>query len=351
MRNKAELLESMISEIDLQKEYLGGEKIETIYFGGGTPSVLSADETGRILEHIYRLFDVSGEPEITLEANPDDMAVDYLQDLRKRGINRLSIGIQSFFDDDLKWMNRRHDAGQSIKSIEAAKRAGYDNISIDLIYGIPGMEISKWYKNLEMAFSSDIQHFSAYHLTLENKTVYAHKVKKGMLQEPDEKSGSLQFELLTEMAAKMGFSHYEISNFFLPGFISRHNTSYWKQEPYLGIGPSANSYNKISRQWNVRNNSLYIKEISKGIIPSTYEMLSADDLYNEYILTSLRTAWGADENIIKENFGAGKYDHFIKQAEALIQKGKLEKNGNSFIIRPSWKFFADGIISDMFFTG
>ena len=348
MRNKEALIECMGKEIELQKNYLANETVESIYFGGGTPSVLSSAELSGLLDRIKELFDLSDNTEITLEANPDDMSVEYLKELRSLGVNRLSIGIQSFFDDDLQWMNRRHNREISIGSVKNSRQAGFDNISIDLIYGIPGMDSAKWLENLKIAFQSKLEHISAYHLTLENKTVYAHRIKKGLMQEPDEAAGLEHFEMLMDMAGEHGYLHYEISNFSLPGFISRHNTSYWLQKPYLGIGPSANSYNRKSRQWNVRNNSEYIREINKGIIPCGYEELNQNDHYNEYILTSLRTSGGTDSRKIKQDFGQVYHNHFLKESQSLLNEGKIEKQGDRIVLSRRGKFFADGIISGLF---
>ncbi len=348
MRNKEALIECMGKEIELQKNYLANETVESIYFGGGTPSVLSSAELSGLLDRIKELFDLSDNTEITLEANPDDMSVEYLKELRSLGVNRLSIGIQSFFDDDLQWMNRRHNREISIGSVKNSRQAGFDNISIDLIYGIPGMDSAKWLENLKIAFQSKPEHISAYHLTLENKTVYAHRIKKGLMQEPDEAAGLEHFEMLMDMAGEHGYLHYEISNFSLPGFISRHNTSYWLQKPYLGIGPSANSYNRKSRQWNVRNNSEYIREINKGIIPCGYEELNQNDHYNEYILTSLRTSGGTDSRKIKQDFGQVYHNHFLKESQSLLNEGKIEKQGDRIVLSRRGKFFADGIISGLF---
>jgi oxygen-independent coproporphyrinogen III oxidase len=348
MRNKNELIKCMKKEMELQKEYLGGEEIDSVYFGGGTPSVLNPDELNGLLNQVKANFSVTANPEITLEANPDDMSVPYLEELNNSGINMLSIGIQSFFDDDLKWMNRRHDGRLSLSSIGNSRKAGFENISIDLIYGLPGMSLERWHKNLETAFESNVQHISAYHLTLENKTVYAYKVKKGIFKEPDEENGSVQFEMLMDMALKEGYIHYEISNFCMPGFMSRHNTSYWLRKPYIGIGPSANSYNGHSRQWNVRNNSEYIRSVNQGIIPCKSEQLSMNDRYNEYVLTSLRTVWGADIGYIRTNFGQAYQDHFLKESARFLEEGRMERRANSFVMSRSGKFFADGIISDFF---
>ena len=351
VRNKDALLECLLKELEIQKDYLGGEDIESVYFGGGTPSVLSYEEVNRMLSRIKALFNVVENAEITLEANPDDLSTQYLEQLGKAGINRLSIGVQSFHDDDLKWMNRRHDGNMSKQSVENSIKAGFKNISIDLIYGLPGMDAKKWHRNLITALSSGIQHISAYHMTLENKTVYASRVKRGILKKPDEAAGLKQYEMLINMAVDRGFMHYEISNFCLPGYISHHNTSYWLGKPYLGIGPSANSFNRESRQWNIRNNSKYIEEINRGDIPFSFEKLSLNDRYNEYVLTSLRTVWGADIKSIARNFGQLFRNHFEKEAGRLVSEGKLEINNNTYTISQSGKFFADGIISDLFITG
>jgi oxygen-independent coproporphyrinogen III oxidase len=350
MKNKDALIKCMLSEMELQRNYTGNEKIKTLYFGGGTPSILDPGEIRQIIDRAATLFPVSEIPEITLEANPDDMSASYSAELRDAGINRLSIGVQSFFDDDLQWMNRRHDSAMSVRSVENSIAAGFENISIDLIYGLPGMDACKWRKNLEIAFKSGIQHLSAYHLTLEDKTVYAHRVKKGLLPEPDEVQGIKHYEMLMDMAAEYGFIHYEISNFCKPGFMSRHNTAYWLQETYLGIGPSANSYNRSSRQWNVRNNSKYIEEISRGVVPFTSEILTTTDLYNEYLLTSLRTQWGADTERIAHEFGSKYYDHFMAESLIFLNEGKMERKGTCFVISRKGKFFADGIISGLFYT-
>ncbi len=350
MRNKNELLECMMREIDLQKEYLEGENISSIYIGGGTPSVLSVIEIQRILNKISTCFSINSGTEITLEANPDDLSKAYLKDLLNTGINRLSIGVQSFFDDDLSWMNRRHNSEQSVNCIDDSRNAGFTNIGIDLIYGIPGMDNNKWKRNLEIAFKNRINHLSAYHLTLEEKTVYFHKISKGLMEAPDELTGMEQFETLIEIAESNGYIHYEISNFGLPGYFSKHNTSYWQQKPYLGIGPSANSFNGRSRQWNVRNNSLYIKKLTHGIIPFESEDLDIETCYNEYILTSLRTCWGVDLKVIEERFGTGYKDYFLMEANNLLDKGKLLLTDNKITLGKSGKFFADGIISQLFMT-
>lgn len=350
IRNKKELLECMIREIDLQKEYLEGESISSIYFGGGTPSVLSSIEIRSILNKIHTCFNINSDTEITLEANPEDLSGAYLKDLFNAGINRLSIGIQSFFDDDLLWMNRRHNSEQSEICIAESRSAGFTNISIDLIYGIPGMDNNKWIRNLEIALKTGIKHLSAYHLTLEEKTVYFHKISKGLMEEPDELTGMEQFETLIEIAENSGYIHYEISNFGLPGYFSKHNTSYWQQKPYLGIGPSANSFNGRSRQWNVRNNSLYIKQLTHGIIPFEREDLDCETSYNEYILTSLRTCWGVDLKVVEERFGPVYKEYFLKEANNLFNEGKLVRTGNLITLGKSGKFFADGIISLLFIT-
>jgi oxygen-independent coproporphyrinogen III oxidase len=347
-RNKHELLECMKTEIELQQDYLGSESIETIYFGGGTPSILTPREIHALLEKIQSFYKIDQRPEISIEINPDDITTDYLKELKTLGINRLSIGIQSFSDYWLNWMNRRHDARQALQSIELSILAGFANISIDMIYGLPGYGTDEWASHLEKAFKSGIQHLSAYHLTLEDKTIYARQVKRGLLEMPDEPAGLEQFELLMDMAEKKGFEHYEISNFCTPGFYSRHNTSYWFLKPYLGIGPSANSFNGRSRQWNIRNNTGYINSIKKGVIPFGSEELDKAKKYNELILTSLRTMWGIDPSIIEKEFGAWLYEYFNREADILVGGGKLERWQNRLRLSKKGKFFADGIIAQLF---
>ncbi len=348
VRNRKQMVECLIKELFLQKNFTGTETIETIYFGGGTPSVLFPEELDKLIENIYKHFNVSESAEITLEANPDDLSFSYLCEIKGIGINRLSIGIESFFDEDLKWMNRRHNSQQSVKCLENSIKAGFDNINIDLIYGLPGLTTDRWEKNLDIAFKYEIQHLSSYFLTLEPKTVYFHRVNKGLMKKPDEIAGIKHYEILLRKVQEAGFIQYEISNFSLDGFISRHNTSYWLQKPYLGIGPSANSFNGSSRQWNVRNNTSYIESLENNIIPCTVETLSIEDRYNEYVLTSLRTVWGADLSFIKEKFGEECYGYFIAGADPFFSDGKLECDSNIVRVTRRGMLFADGIISELF---
>ncbi len=349
-RNRPELIECMIREIELQKNYLDNAPIESVYFGGGTPSILTVKELDKILGKTRSVFNIPDSAEISLEANPDDLSLSYLRDLKKLGINRLSIGIQSFNNDDLRWMNRSHDRKQAILSIENSKKTGFENVSIDLIYGLPGLKNDKWKENLKITFDKQLQHLSAYHLTIENKTVYFHKFRKGLMEGPDERAGLDQFEILMDMAYNEGFMHYEISNFCMPGYYSIHNTSYWMQKHYLGIGPSANSFNGNSRQWNLNNNSQYIKNIIHGIIPYDYEKLGTKEKYNEYILTSLRTMWGINVKVVEQNFGNEFSDYLLKEAAIFFENGKLEKDGKIIKLGRTGKFFADGIISRLFKT-
>lgn len=332
----------------MQKNYLAGEKISSIYFGGGTPSVLEARELRILLDTIYSIFDVDCNVEITLEANPDDLFPGYLLDISHAGINRLSLGVQSFFGEDLAWMNRRHDEAASIACIERSISAGFTNINIDLIYGLPGMDDARWKRNLGFFFGTGVNHLSAYHLTLEEKTVYYHRVKKGILTKPDQNKGARQFEMLMDRAAREGFIHYEISNFCRPGNFSRHNTGYWLQHHYLGVGPSANSYNGGSRQWNARNNTLYIKSIKAGKIPFEYEELDKATRYNEYILTSLRTVWGADPSYVERIFGEEYTGHFLKETDRLTGKGFIEMRKGNMVLTREGRKLADGIISGLF---
>ena len=296
------LIPYLLRELEERKNYTGKEIIETIYFGGGTPSILEIKDLRAILENVKKNYQVSSSAEISFEANPEDLKAEYLNKLKIVGINRLSIGIQSFQDSDLELMHRIHNAEQAINAVKDAQKEGFDNISIDLIYGLPGLNMESWEKNLEKAFSLGVQHFSAYHLTYEPGTIFDHWRKKGKLIPIPEEDSLHQFKLLLEKAKENGFEHYEISNFSLPGYQSRHNTSYWEQKKYLGIGPSAHSYDSVSRRWNVRNNNQYMESIISGKEYYESETLSVDNLYNEFIMTSLRMSKGLNYKKVDELF-------------------------------------------------
>jgi len=354
LEKKDALLNTLLKEIELQKNYFSASPrmesvgVRTIYFGGGTPSLLSGSEIKKILGRISDFHSVSSDAEITLEANPDDLTKEKLDSLRDAGINRLSIGIQSFSDIDLKFMNRVHDSKQALASVKAAQEAGFDNITIDLIYGTPNLSNEQWIQNLHTAFSLNVPHLSCYSLTIEPRTALAQFIKKGKVPPTDEQKSVDQFEILMNLAAENGFEQYEISNFAKDKKYSLHNSSYWKNEPYLGLGPSAHSYNGTTRQWNISNNSLYIQSLEKNIIPFEQEELTLSQRYNEYILTSLRTVWGCDANLIEKKFGEKILNDFIESVKEPVQKKWIEKNKTVFKLTSTGKFFADKIASDLF---
>ena len=349
LKRKDDLLNALHKEIQTRNFYLVNEEIETIYFGGGTPSLLSIIELDTILNLIYKHYLISKNPEITLEANPDDLSYSYLQDLQKIGVNRLSVGIQSFDDKKLKLLNRRHNAKEAINSVKNSQDAGFNNINIDLIYGLPDLTNQKWQDNLHIAFDLEIQHISSYHLTIEPKTAFHNFVKKGKLSLPEEKESLVQFQTLVKETGRHGFIHYEISNFAKEGFFSKHNTNYWLHKKYIGFGPSAHSYDFSSRQWNVANNAKYIENVIDDKSYFKKEILSVYDKYNDYILTSLRTMWGIDLNKIRKEFGQQYYNMCLHEAQIFIQSEQLILSNNKLILTKSGKFLADKIASDLFF--
>ena len=346
--NKTEILEGITTELAYQKDYLEGEEIETIYFGGGTPSVLSDIEITRILNSIQDLYKVSEYSEISFEANPDDLSKPYLDKLLKTGVNRLSIGCQSFTDEDLVLLGRRHNAKQSINSVLSAKMAGFLNISIDLIYGIPGMK--SWDETLNRVLDLQVQHISAYHLSIEENTLLYKLKQKGSLKEPDESISNQQYSELLEFAEKNQFIQYEISSFGKERFFSKHNSNYWKQEKYLGIGPSAHSFNGNSRQWNVSSNKKYIREINNGKIPFVKEILNPLDHYNDYVLVSLRTMWGVDLEYIENKFSKELKDYCNTSARKFVEYGLLRIKNNHIYLTDQGKFVSDNIISELLYV-
>jgi oxygen-independent coproporphyrinogen III oxidase len=303
MNSKPELVKAILLETDQRKNYLEREEIETIYFGGGTPSVLEEDELNSILEKINKEFKVVKNAEITLECNPDDLTPQKLDQLKKAGINRLSIGLQSFNEEELKWMNRAHTAAESLSCVKLAQSKGFDNITIDLIYGSKFQDLESWERTLQTVVNLNVQHISAYNLTIESKTKLNVDHKKGLEPEVSEELSSEQFKKMIEVLQKNGFVHYEISNFGKENFFSKHNGNYWKGAKYLGLGPSAHSFNIKSRQWNVSSNSAYIKKANSAERYFEIETLTAAQQYNEYILTRLRTIWGCDTKEIEQRFG------------------------------------------------
>lgn len=347
MKKKEEMVQALVKEMQMRKSEFEKEIVETIYFGGGTPSVLSDVELDFLIDAVYANFKVAENPEITLEANPDDLSDERIVELAGSRINRLSIGIQSFFENDLKMMNRAHNAEEAKKSLETATRY-FDNISIDLIYGIPGMTNEMWKQNIETALSFGIPHISSYALTVEPKTALKKLIQTGKVSEPKDEVAQEHFMILVEMLQQHGFIHYELSNFGKPDYFSKNNSAYWLGKKYIGIGPSAHSYDGISRSWNIANNPIYLKEIEAGKLPGEVEILTANDRYNEYIMTGLRTIWGVSLNRIQNEFGEEVLQYLQKQSEKFIADGLLAVEKNILKTTPKGKFLADGIASDLF---
>ncbi|AXG73427.1 coproporphyrinogen III oxidase family protein [Flavobacterium arcticum] len=348
LKKKEEMIVAIISEISARKDELKDGLIQTIYFGGGTPSVLSNEEIQLIIDAVYNNFIVVDNPEITLEANPDDLSGSRIIELSKTPINRLSIGVQSFFEEDLKMMNRAHNAQEATECIAEAV-AYFDNISIDLIYGIPNMSNERWLQNVQRALSFGVPHISSYALTVEPKTALHTFVKKGIIAPPSDEAAQEQFLLLVDTLEANGFIHYELSNFGKESYFSQNNTAYWLGKRYLGIGPSAHSYNGISRSWNVANNALYLKAIQNNELPSEEENLTITDRYNEYIMTGLRTIWGVSTERVNSEFGSEYYDYLIKESSHFINNGLLAFENGILKTTRKGKFLADGIASDLFF--
>lgn len=348
LKGKDELLQTLLKEITLQKVYLQGETIETIYFGGGTPSLLSADELKRILEAVYETFPIEAK-EVTLEANPDDLSPAYLKSLGNTAINRLSIGIQSFREADLKYMNRAHTAQQSDYAIKAAQDAGFTNLSIDLIYGTPGLTDADWKHNLQQVQALQIPHFSSYALTVEEGTALHHAILKKKSAPVDNEQAAAQFEMLMDIAPTMGYEQYEISNLALPGRYALHNTNYWRGIPYLGLGPSAHSFNGQSRRWNIANNALYTQNLLReNKLIFEEETLTEEQRLNEYIMTSLRTMWGCDLGKIGMEYGAHAAGQIKQQSQQWMEGGKLTLQDNTLLLTKAGKLLADGIAGDLF---
>ena len=338
--------EALLKEAETRKDYLEKETISTIYIGGGTPSVFPVKVIDAILNRIFTLFPVESRNEITIELNPDDITHEYSSDLKKTGINRVSLGIQSWRDEDLKMLNRRHSAAQAYEGLNNIIRAGFDNVTLDLIYGIPGMNTDNWAANLDKSLSYDIKHLSAYHLTVEPMTALGKMKEKGLFQEADEEESIAEFNMLTEKTETAGFVHYEISNFGKQGFFSVHNTNYWKQVPYLGLGPSAHSFNGYSRQWNVRDLKKYIKSVNNGKIFYEKEELDQRSRFNEYIMTSLRTMWGIDLEYVESTFEKEGYDYVINLAGKFIGYGMMKQDKKNLVLTNQGKMISDNIISE-----
>ena len=346
LKKKSELVNSLCKELVLRKEEIVGE-VETIYLGGGTPSLLSSEELQQILDTIYSNYKVSKNPEITLEANPDDLSSSQVHKFTNSRINRLSIGVQSFYEEDLKLMNRAHNASEALQCIKDAKQY-FENISIDLIYGIPGMSNERWKENLEIALKLDVPHLSCYALTIEPKTALKKFIEKGIVPPVDEEVAKQHYEILLSETEKAGLENYEFSNFGKPGFHSRNNTAYWEGKSYLGIGPSAHSYDGKSRSWNVANNTRYIKSTEAGELPSERENLSKEDMYNEYIMTGLRTQNGVSLEKVESEFGKDFSKYLLEQAANPIKNELLILEKNTLKISKKGKFLSDGIAADLF---
>jgi oxygen-independent coproporphyrinogen-3 oxidase len=347
MKKKDEMVWALAKELQMRKSEFENEPVETIYFGGGTPSVLTSEEINFLIKEVYRNYSVSENPEITLEANPDDLSQERIIELSKSPINRLSIGIQSFFEADLKMMNRAHNAQEAIKCLEEATKY-FDNISLDLIYGIPGMSNEKWKQNIETALSFGIPHISSYALTVEPKTALNKLIQTGKIAAPNDEVAQEHFVILVDTLEKNGFIHYELSNFGKENYFSKNNSAYWLGKKYMGIGPSAHSFDGISRSWNVSNNSIYLKAIQENTLPKESEILSKTDRYNEYIMTGLRTIWGVSLGRIEREFGKEYLDYLNIQVQKFLEDDLVAIENN--ILKPTkkGKFLTDGIASDLF---
>jgi len=350
LRNKTALIQAIIKELELRKTEII-EPIETIYFGGGTPSLLEEKELFEIFEILYKNYQIIDNPEITLESNPDDLTLAKLKSFKNFPINRLSIGIQSFHNSELKMMNRVHSAEEALNSILNSQDIGFQNITIDLIYGMPHSSEQKWQYNLDTFLKLKIPHLSSYALTVEKKTALAHLIQIGKIGPIDEQLASDQFHTLRNFMISNGFEHYELSNFAKPNFYSRHNTSYWQNKSYIGFGPSAHSYNGMVRSWNISNNNTYIKNLVAGKLPKDEEILTTKDRYNEYIMTGLRTKWGVNILKIEHEFGIEYANYFRKKLNKKIETNLLQYLNEDVVGVKSEAFFLiDGIISDLFWV-
>ncbi|WP_431133753.1 radical SAM family heme chaperone HemW [Psychroserpens mesophilus] len=347
LKKRDEMVMALAKEIQLRKDEFKNKAVETIYFGGGTPSLLTIEELQFLIDTINENYKISEHPEITLEANPDDLSAKQIYDLSTSPINRLSIGIQSFFKDDLKLMNRAHNAEEAKECLSEATRH-FDNISVDLIYGIPGLSNERWKQNINTVLSFNIPHISSYALTVEPKTALASFVKKGLIEDVNDEQAHDQFHILKETLEASGFVHYELSNFGKTGYFSKNNSAYWQGKSYLGIGPSAHSFNGKERGWNVRNNSKYIKSIQNETLPMETETLTKTDQYNEYIMTGLRTIWGVSIHKVEADFGSIFKDYLIEQSKVFINQHLLYIDDEHLRVTKKGQFLCDGIASELF---
>ncbi|WP_136667404.1 radical SAM family heme chaperone HemW [Flavobacterium sp. H122] len=348
IKKKEEMVQALAKEIAMRKNEFQDEIVETIYFGGGTPSILETSDIRFLIDEVYKNYKVADNPEITLEANPDDLSKDRIIELSKNRINRLSIGIQSFFEEDLKLMNRAHNANEALECLKVATQY-FDNITADLIYGIPGLTNKKWKQNIETLLDLGIPHISSYALTVEPKTALEKFIQKGSISAPDDSVAHEQFLMLVDILEQNGFVHYELSNFGKPDYFSKNNSAYWLGKKYIGIGPSAHSYDGINRSWNIANNTLYIKSIQEDKLPHEIEQLSITDRYNEYVMTGLRTVWGVSLERIEKEFGKNYLDYLLQNADKYLKEEKLQLKDNVLKTTRKGKFFCDGIASDLFF--
>lgn len=350
MKYREPFVSAIIREMELRQDYIGKEPLETIYFGGGTPSQLQAADFERIFEAIYRLFDTANCREITLEANPDDMTPEYVAALATLPFNRVSMGVQSFKEEDLRFLNRRHNRQQAFHAVALCKENGISNISIDLIYGLPGQTQAEWESNLNEAIRLEIPHISAYHLIYEEGTALYKLLQAGKVSQAEEEVSLALFSTLIERLTEAGYLHYEISNFARPGYLSEHNSSYWTGKKYLGLGPSAHSYNTTEREWNISSLPLYLKGIAAATPAIETEPLGIDTRYNDFIITGLRTMWGVQLTDIRQLFGPDRLDYCLKQAAPYLKQGLLLQKEDTLTLSRAGIFISDGIMSDLLFV-
>ncbi len=351
LQYKDDLLGAMLRELEMRKSYLSDQNIESIYFGGGTPSLLNETEISRLIDAVGKYYPISSDVEITLEANPDDLNSVKVADFRKTAINRFSIGIQSFFEEDLKWMNRAHNASEAESAIKRVQDAGFENITADLIYGFPLLSEEKWTSNIQQLISMDVPHISAYSMTVEPQTALGHFIKKGVQLPMNEGQSVDQFIQLIGLLEENGYEQYEISNYAKSESYSKHNTNYWRGVPYLGIGPSAHSFNKETRHWNINNNPKYIAAIERKELPSEQEILTPADKINEYIMTSLRTKWGLDLTYLNSSFDSKYFEEFHEQLAEFANSDKVKIENNIVTLTLAGKTLADHIASELFVEG
>lgn len=351
MKNKDEILKCLLHEFELRNNFFGADntQIDTIYFGGGTPSILNGYEINILIDEMSKYYNLDNVQEITLECNPDDLTKEKLSSYSRTPINRLSIGIQSFNDDDLVGLNRAHNSLEAKRCVEWAQEAGFSNITIDLIYGLPNSNQDQWQYNLDMAEKLNIPHLSCYALTIEKRTALHHFIQKGIVQPAKEEDTIQQFDQLMEWAKQQGMTHYEISNFAKNGYFAVHNTNYWKNKSYIGFGPSAHSYNGKIRSWNIANNAKYIRSLNNGILPLEEELLTIKDQFNEYILTGLRTMWGIERDRLA-SFGEEALIIVNSNIEAYVESGHIIDNGKRWTLSRNGKYIADRISSDLFWV-